>query len=123
MTDDDPFDLAKLRMEPAQTWATIPKKILKRRDRFVLLPGLWQERLTEAKCIGTYRLALHILRRDFENRGEPFILSNGALALEGISREQKRRATSHLQRHCRRKRRRDFTSRSLSPCRLPCNQW
>jgi hypothetical protein len=97
MTDDDPFDLAKLRMEPAQTWATIPKKILKRRDRFVLLPGLWQERLTNAKCIGTYRLALHILRRNFESRGEPLILSNGALALEGISREQKRRALLELE--------------------------
>src|SRR5262249_22279395 len=86
MIEDDPFDVEKLRIEPAETWATIPKKIARRRDRFIMVPGLWKEQLTKATLVSTYKLALHLLARDFETHGQPFTLSNGALALEGVSR-------------------------------------
>jgi hypothetical protein len=35
--------------------------------------------------------------RDFETRGKPFTLSNGALALENVSRWEKPRALSELE--------------------------
>jgi hypothetical protein len=80
-----------------QQWATLPKKIQKRRKGFTIVPGLWQEQLTKARHIATYRSALHILRRHWENSGEPFTLSNGALELVNVSRWQKWRALGELE--------------------------
>jgi hypothetical protein len=100
MTDDDtksPFHLDNLRIDTGETWAVTPKKIRKRREHFIQVPGIWKERLTKVRYISTYRVALHVLMRDFETRGKPFTLSNGALALENVSRLQKWRALSELE--------------------------
>jgi hypothetical protein len=100
MKDDDtksPFHPDNLRMDTGETWAIVPAKIKKRREQFTRVPGIWKERLTKVRYISTYRVALHILMRDFETRGKPFTLSNGALALENVSRWEKPRALSELE--------------------------
>jgi hypothetical protein len=86
-----------LRMEANEVRAVVPRKIKQRREHFIQVPGIWKERLTKVKYISTYRVALHILMRDFETRGKPFTLSNGALALENVPRWEKARALSELE--------------------------
>jgi hypothetical protein len=101
MTDDNPFDLTKIALTPAQIetqWASTPRKIAKRRERFVKVPGIWVERLAHTRHVVTYRLALHILYRHWEVGGKPFTLSNVVVAIEGISRWQKWRALTELER-------------------------
>jgi len=61
------------------------------------VPGIWTERLTKARYTATYRAAHHILRRHWEGGGEPFTLSNGAMALEGVGRCAKWRALRELE--------------------------
>jgi hypothetical protein len=94
---DSPFHPDKLRLDTGEGWAVTPKKIRKRREHFTQVPGVWKERLTNVRYISTYRVALHVLMRDFETRGKPFTLSNGALALENVSRWEKPRALSELE--------------------------
>jgi hypothetical protein len=91
-----PFHPDNLRMDVGEMRGIVPRKIKQRREHFTQVPGIWKERLTKVKYISTYRVALHILMRDFETRGKPFTLSNGALALENVSRLQKWRALSEL---------------------------
>jgi hypothetical protein len=97
--EDDPFDLEKLRLRPEadENWAVVPLKIRRRRRHFVKVPWAWVEKLAEARYISTYRVALHVLYRDWETHGEAFTLSNGALAMEGVSRRQKWRALEELE--------------------------
>jgi hypothetical protein len=100
MTEDDaksPFHPDNLRMDVGEVQAIVPRKIKQRREHFIQVPGIWKERLTKVKYICTYRVALHILMRDFETRGKPFTLSNGALALENVPRWEKARALSELE--------------------------
>jgi hypothetical protein len=99
MTDDtnSPFHPDNLRMDIGEVRAIVPHKIRQRREHFIQVPGIWKERLTKVKYTATYRVALHILMRDFETRGKPFTLSNGALALENVTRLQKWRALSELE--------------------------
>jgi hypothetical protein len=99
MTDDtnSPFHPDNLRMDIGEVRAIVPHKIRQRRKHFIQVPGIWKERLTKVKYTATYRVALHILMRDFETRGKPFTLSNGALALENVTRLQKWRALSELE--------------------------
>lgn len=69
----------------------------RRREPFTLVPDVWKQRLAKVKYISTYRVALHILGRNFETHGKPFTLSNVALTLEGVSRWQKWRALLELE--------------------------
>jgi hypothetical protein len=101
MNDDtnSPFHPDNLRLDTGgEVWAVTPKKIRRRRKHFTLVPGVWKERLTKVRHIAAYRVALHILMRDFETNGEPFTLSNGALALENVGRGTKWRALRELER-------------------------
>jgi hypothetical protein len=99
MNDDakSPFHPDNLRIDTGEVQAVTPRKIRRRRERFTQVPGIWKERLTKVRRISTYRVALHVLMRDFETGGKPFTLSNGALALENISRSEKSRALSELE--------------------------
>ena len=109
----NPFDPERLRLPDeliAEHKVSVSKKEKKRRKGFTIIPGWWQERLTKAQNLSTYRVALHILRRHWEKGGGPFTLSNMALALENVSRWQKWRALDELERlglvtveRCRRK--------------------
>ena len=88
MTEDDPYaDLKQHRLTPElmTKLAVVPRKIQKRRQGFVKVPGLWVERLARARYVATYRVALYILHRHWKVGGEPFTLSNGMVAMEGIS--------------------------------------
>jgi len=97
--EDDPFDLERLRLHPeaCEKWAVVPLKVRRRRQHFVRVPWTWVEKLAEARYIATYRVALHVLYQHWERGGETFTLSNGALAMEGVSRGQKWRALEELE--------------------------
>jgi hypothetical protein len=100
MMDDDPHaDLKQHRLTPEKLakLAVVPRQIQRRRRQFVLVPWTWIEQLAKARYTATYRVALHILFRHWKDSGQPFSLSNGMLAIEGISRWQKWRALRELE--------------------------
>jgi hypothetical protein len=78
-------------------WAVVPRKIQKRREHFVKVPGIWVERLTEARYIATYRVALHLLYQHWKMGGQPILLANGILRMEGVTRGTKWRALRELE--------------------------
>jgi hypothetical protein len=119
---DDLFDIEKLRLGPedvqnsaakpnffdrfrskrgtaanGEKLAVVPRKIQKQRKRFIIVPRIWDERLLKARYIVTYRVAHYVLYRSWETRGEAFTLSNGAMAIRGISPRQKWRALRELE--------------------------
>ncbi len=98
--DDDPYaDLKQHALTPDMVGklAVVPRKTQKRRQGFVKVPGLWVERLVEARYVATYRVALHVLHRHWKSSGKPFTLSNGAIAMEGVTRFRKWRALAELE--------------------------
>ena len=100
MIDGDPYaDLKQHRLTPETLakLAIVPRKIRRQRGHFVRVPWTWIARLAKARYTATYRVALHILYRHWKNRGEPFTLSNGMVAMEGVSRWQKWRALRELE--------------------------
>jgi hypothetical protein len=78
--------------------ASVPRKIQKRRQHFVMVPGIWIERLAKARHIASYRVALHLLYQHWKNTGKPILLPNGMLAREGVTRRQKWEALRELER-------------------------
>ena len=86
----DPFD------DPA--WNKVSKKVPRSRARkFTMFPGAWEERLTKARHLATYRVALHILYRAWRHKGEPILLANEQLADKGVTRRNKWRALAELE--------------------------
>jgi hypothetical protein len=101
MTDDELYtELKRHRLTPEmmEKLAVMPRKLQKRREHFAKVPGIWIERLAKARHLATYRLALHILYRHWKGGGKPFTLSNGMVAMEGVSRWAKWRALAELER-------------------------
>jgi hypothetical protein len=97
MTDEDPFaNLALTNDQVRERLAIVPRKIAKRRRHFIRVPWVWAERLVEARLISTYRVALHVLYEDWRQKGGPVKLSNGGLAIWGVTRGQKWRALAEL---------------------------
>lgn len=97
----DPFDLDNLRLPPepvSERRAVVPKKIQKQLQHFVKVPGVWVERLKEARNIATYRIALHVLYQNWKGNGAPFTLSNAAALSAGVSRWCKYKALQELER-------------------------
>jgi hypothetical protein len=72
------------------------QKTQKRQQQFVKVPCVWMERLEGARYVATYRVAWHVLFRNWQSNGKPFTLSNGAV--KGVSRWQKWRALQELER-------------------------
>jgi hypothetical protein len=101
VSDDDPYDLKRLRIDPA-TLSTppVPAKIRKRRKQFIMLPMWWIEKLGEAPLAtgATWCVACHLLHLDWKHHGKPFKLPNGMLKYDGISRQSKWRALPDLER-------------------------
>src|SRR5262245_24894283 len=66
-----------------------PKMLVKpkrtRQDQFVRVPLVWVDRLRGARCIGPYRLALHLLSHHRKSGGKPVKLSNTILAERRVS--------------------------------------
>jgi hypothetical protein len=101
VSDDDPYDLKRLRIDPATFAAPpIPAKIRKRRGQFVLMPMWWYERLKNPPVATgiTCLVALHLLHLNWKNHGKQFKLPNGMLEYDGISRQSKWRALADLER-------------------------
>ncbi len=100
MSDDDHYDLTKLRIDPA-TFATphVPTKIRKRREQFAMLPMSWFEKLANPVpiCRSTCLVAWYLLHLNWKCHGKPFKLPNGMLAYDGISRYSKYRALKDLE--------------------------
>jgi hypothetical protein len=96
--DDDPFDLANLRLprDRVQTVTRTSRKIAKRREHFVRLPFGWIERLAGASG-QTWHLAMHLLYSHWKGAGKPIKLANGMLQIDGISRATKWRALVKLE--------------------------
>jgi hypothetical protein len=67
-----------------------------RRRLFVLVPLVWMDRLNQIKANAcTYRVALHILWKSFQRRGEPITMPNN---IPGVSsRSAKRLALLQLE--------------------------
>jgi hypothetical protein len=99
MDKDDPFDPAKLALTPAQKaqWASTPRKIVRRREQFVLVPWSWIEKLNGATG-QTHRVALCLLYLHWKGDGRPIKLANGMLWIDGVSRQSKWRALGDLER-------------------------
>jgi hypothetical protein len=97
MMEDDPnlFDLATLRVDPERVrQPTRPKKW---RRQFVRVPWHWVERLRDAKCISSYRLAMLLLYESWRLGGRPITLSNVSTLAEGLPRRTKWRALTELE--------------------------
>jgi hypothetical protein len=94
---DNPFDLDRLRFDPAEVPATTPKKIGKRKEHFTMVPWTWIERLNGATG-QTYRVALFLLYQHWKGKCEPIKLPNGMLKIDGVSRQSKWRALADLER-------------------------
>jgi hypothetical protein len=93
----DPFELKNLAL-PREHWAVVPRKIQQQRRHFIKFPCIWEERLAHARCIATYRVALHLLYRHWRAGGRPFSLANELLKTAGVSRWAKWRALRELER-------------------------
>jgi hypothetical protein len=86
----------RIAVEVLPSAAVKPKRT--RRSQFVQVPLAWVERLQTARCIGSYRLALHLLFQHWRSGGKPVKLSNLALAELGVrDPKSKRRALSELE--------------------------
>ena len=100
MSDDDPYDLKKLRIDSAKLAAPhVPAKIRKRREQFVMVPMWWYEKLTNPVLKGqtTALIAIYLLHLHWRHHGKPFKLANGMLRYDGISRQSKWRALRELE--------------------------
>jgi hypothetical protein len=82
---------------PSGAMVSMPAKIRKRKEHFVMVPWTWVEKLNGAHG-QTYRLALHLLYLHWREKGAPVKLPNGMLAIDGVSRQSKWRALIDLER-------------------------
>jgi hypothetical protein len=101
MMEDDPYaDLKQHALTPEilEKLVATPRVIQKRKREFIRVPCVWAERLTEARHLATYRVALRILYRHWKERGKPFTLSNGMTAMDGVDRQRKWDALRELER-------------------------
>jgi hypothetical protein len=95
--DDSDLDALKRCRLDAEEYATrrIDSAVRKsRRRRFIIIPELWIERLEGARHASTYRVALRILQRNRQSRGQPFLLPNN---IGGVSRWAKSTALVELE--------------------------
>jgi hypothetical protein len=99
MTDDPYADLKQHRLTPETLakLAVVPRKIQRRRQQFVMVPWGWIERLAKTASANTYRVAFHLLYEHWRGSGQPFLLPNGRLAMEGVTRFAKWRALAELE--------------------------
>jgi hypothetical protein len=85
-------------LPPARARATPGAPTKRRKEkggRWSKFPWAWEEALSQAKHISTYRVALYILRCWWQNDGQPVPVSN--VALPGVSRPAKSKAITELE--------------------------
>jgi hypothetical protein len=102
MDGDDSLDLRKLTLTPeiAETLGKAKAKTeaQRRRQQFVKVPLTWLERLRVAKHASTFKVAHYLLFEHWKRGGRPVRLSNIAMTEAGVSRWQKWRALTELER-------------------------
>jgi hypothetical protein len=95
---DDTFDPAPA---PASVTAEAARRAgpirRKRRTEFVRVPLEWAHRLNRARRVATSKVALHLLRENFETHKDTITLANNTLTIKGVSRKEKRRALEELE--------------------------
>jgi hypothetical protein len=98
MTEHDPFDGLALTDDPIrERLAVVPRKIAKRREKFIMMPVTWRERLSGATG-NTILVALDLLYLAWKaGKGEAVKLPNGMLKHDGVSRHSKWRALHDLE--------------------------
>jgi hypothetical protein len=100
MKPDDPYDLEKLRVDPADgelvRLVKVPTKVRKRQQQFVQVPMIWVEKLNGASG-QTHQVALHLLFLHWKGGGEPIKFGNMTLAAAGVPSESKRRALREIE--------------------------
>jgi hypothetical protein len=97
MIGDDPFAFA-LTDDQVRELAIVPRKVAKRREKFIIVPMTWRERLTGAPG-NTILVALDLLYLAWKGgKGGPVNLSNVMLRRDGIGRHSKWRALNELER-------------------------
>ena len=87
----------RIEVETIETCVDPKNKVLRCRKHFVRFPLKWVERLVGSSSAGTYRVALHLLYRDWKNGGQPFLLCNRTLEKEGVNRFAKWRSLDELE--------------------------
>jgi hypothetical protein len=96
----DPFSAEALMMpdELIRTVKVTPRKIIKRRESFVMFPMRWYEVLNRPKMRASVVLmAIYLVHLDWRHRHTPFKLPNGMLGEDRISRWKKYRALDRLE--------------------------
>jgi hypothetical protein len=68
-----------------------------RGPKFFMMPTVWAERLNAAKSAATFKVALHLLLKEFETHQQTTRLANVALTAIEVSRRQKWRALAELE--------------------------
>jgi hypothetical protein len=91
----DPFDLKRLRVNPADLQRKPKPK--KWRREYVRVPWEWVERLQSSRRVSTYRLALLLLYEFWRTGGRPVVLSNASVQAGGLPRRSKWRALAELE--------------------------
>ena len=98
MKQDNPYDLSKLRVDPAE----LPRKRSKRKKwerHFVRTPWDWVLRLLGTKHAGSvYPLVYLLLYEHWRTGGRPIVLSNVLAAEVKLSPRSKWRALAELER-------------------------
>jgi hypothetical protein len=104
--DGDPFDDPRWQEADADAKTESSRQAERRKHAgfsYKRLPDLWIERLREARCNATQKLAHHLLELDWRQYGRPFeegeqiTLANSWLADIHVSRRDKGRALRELQ--------------------------
>jgi hypothetical protein len=97
MEQDNPSDLSRLRVDPAQIQRKPDKR--KRWERHhVHFPWEWMDRLRGTKRAATVMLALLLAYEHWRTGGRTIVLSNTLAADVGLSRRSKWRALVELER-------------------------
>jgi hypothetical protein len=91
---NDPFDPKNLRIE---TTLVKPRKIRKRREKFVAVPWVWMEKLNGQWGSHIYQIAFRLLYQHWKQGGGPVKLANGMLEFDGIDRYVKYRTLKRLE--------------------------
>jgi hypothetical protein len=81
--------------EPGKLTASVRQR--REQKQFTKVPWFWRDRLRKAKRASTFKLALFLLHRYWQNDGQSVPVSALAMEEEGISSRQKSRALSELQ--------------------------
>jgi hypothetical protein len=100
MRDDDlHLDDFQPAMAPTSVSATAAEaragRRRRQREQFIRVPMTWARRLSDAGCVATSKVALHLLDRAFRTHSSTIRLTNAGLA--GVTRWQKVRAIEELE--------------------------